>query len=678
MNRTTPLPMTVGCPSAEQLRAFAVAGLPHDCMDVIELHVVHCESCMNRLESWDEQSDALVQALATLPSGADDELAFQNLQSELLSTREPMVGPDSPTVSFANTLTATAGELPEQIGGYRLLSLIGRGATGAVYRARHLKLDRIVAVKVLNTGCVGHDPQAVQRFQLEMRAVGQLDHPNIVRATDAGEEGGYHYLVMDYVEGIDVSRLLRLVGPLRVADACEIVRQAAVALQFAHEHKMVHRDIKPSNLLFTFAGQIKLLDLGLVRNDGQPAELGALWQASIPHGTADYMPPEQWTNFADADARADIYSLGCTLYKLLSGQPVYPRPHAEYGAKMDAHLSAPVPLIRHQRPEVPLGLQKVLCRMLAKRPSDRYDTAADVAQRLEPYAEGARIKELGLHVNSLTLSQIQRSFAEDTASVAVVPHVRTWLTRRRLLVTAASMLPLAAVVWRGWPHSVPRLRVGQWRSLRPTEPPLSFPRSIASGREAAQSHVSAEPGQPLKMSAQADTLFELGQPIRGPFALRFRFSCLDDCDRIGVFFKYRPHKTEAAVVHPFQVIELARSDTDGYRLLWSHYLFHSKPHEVFGCEYTPWAEVSTAAPVRRGEAELEVTLGRTGFPEVRWNGDPLSEGRWTLSWQARHMSQLTRDELQRAYLGRLGVFARSATATFSQLQLCYLDEQEIL
>jgi hypothetical protein len=390
------------------------------------------------------------------------------------------------------------------------------------------------------------------------------------------------------------------------------------------------------------------------------------------------MPPEQWTNFAAVDARADIYSLGCTLYRLLVGQPVYPRARSDYGAKMDAHLSAPVPLIRLHRPEVPLGLQKVVCRMLAKRPADRYETAAEVAQRLEPYAEGARLEELGSHVRSLTPGEIQQSLLEVTTSLPGRSDRRLWLTRRRILVTAASLVPLAAVTWRLWPHASPRLQIGDWRGLVPTEPPRIFPRSLASASDAVAARIDANPGESWRLSARVDTLFELGQPIRGPFALHVRFGRDKDCERLGVFFKYRPIKTDAEVQHPFQVIELARGETDGHRLLWSRYLFRSQPREIFRCEYTPWAEVPVVWPAQRSEVELEVALGRAGFPEVRWNGQPLSEGRWRLSWQARHMSQLTHDELKKAYLGRLGIFARSATALFSELQLCYLDEQEIL
>ena len=401
MKRITAIPDTPECPSADQLRAFSdgLFALRVDGRDRAARRPVR--RVLAHLEDWDEESDALIQALAALPSGPEDEPAFQTLQSTLLDMwRASGSGRLSRRPALRRVITAEADEVPDQIGGYQLLELIGQGATGAVFRACHLKLDRIVAIKVLNARYVGHDSQAVRRFRAEMRAVGQLDHAHIVRATDAGEADGRHFLVMDYVDGIDASRLLPLTGPLRVADACEIVRQAATALQFAHQHNMVHRDVKPSNLLFSYDGHVKLLDLGLVRNDNAATDADDAWQANLPHGTADYMPPEQWTHFAGVDAAADIYALGCTLYKLLTGKPVYPRPRQDYGAKMDAHLSAPVPSIRHERPDVPLGLQKIMTRMLAKRPADRYDSAGEVASRLMPYAQGERLTELGARIAS--------------------------------------------------------------------------------------------------------------------------------------------------------------------------------------------------------------------------------------------------------------------------------------
>jgi serine/threonine protein kinase len=678
MNLSTLGPSLTDCPSAEQLRAFSTAALAAESMDAIELHVTQCDRCLTSLEACDQDSDELIQALAALPSGPDDEPAFQSLQASLLSAGESGSPADRPTATYPHPRATRIGPegWPDELGGYQLQALIGQGGTGAVFRARHLKLDRIVAIKVLNARYMGHAPRAIERFQQEMRAVGRLDHPHIVRATDAGEDAGHHFLVMEYVEGIDASRLLRLVGPLRLADACEIVRQAALALQFAHQHNMVHRDVKPSNLLFSFDGQIKLLDLGLARHDSSAPELGADAQSNTPHGTADYMSPEQWTNFAAVDARADIYSLGCTLYKLLAGKSVYGGVRSDYRVTMQAHLSAPIPSIRRQRPEVPLGLQKILGRMLAKRPDERYASAEEVARRLEPYAQGARLAELGARLAASSPDELQQALAESAASEApsVVERVR-W--SRRWMLASAAAVPLAAILWRIWPAKAPQLQLGQWRALQPAAPPREFPPAGAPATAPPAATAHLQPGQPLRIAAHQDALFELGQPVQGRFAVRLRFTFDRQFERLGLFFKYRPTKQKTTLAHSFQVIELAPGESGRPLLLWSYYCYYQEPSGGYRCEYEQWAETPLVLPAVSEAARLEVALGRSGFPEVTWNGQLLSEARWTLSTDARSMSQLTHDELQRAYLGRLGIFARSARASFSQLQLSYFDIPEV-
>ena len=678
VKRTSSIPSPNHCPSREQLRAFSQASLHRELMDSIEQHLCQCERCMSELDAWEEESDALIRALAALPSGPDDEPAFQALQTALLSSGERVDLGDSPTASFVETIHAETNEVPDQIGGYRLLALIGQGATGAVFRARHLKLDRIVAIKVLNRQYVGHDSQAVRRFRQEMRAVGQLDHAHIVRATDAGEADGRHFLVMEYVDGIDASRLLRLTGPLRVADACEIARQAATALDVAHQHNMVHRDVKPSNLLFSYDGQVKLLDLGLVRNDTSATDAGDAWQTNVPHGTADYMPPEQWTQFAAVDTRADIYALGCTLYKLLTGKPVYPRPRQDYGAKMDAHLSAPVPSVRHERPDVPLGLQKIIFRMLAKRPSDRYDSAAEVAERLLPYTQGARLTELGVRIASSSGEEIGLLLSEPATSSHPIPTRRHRPTRRSMLLATTAAVPLATLLWRFRPRRTPTLQVVKWRNLQPTEPPRSFPVSGRPGDTATSATLETTPDSTLKVATFHDSLIHLGQPVQGRFSLQAEFTVKTPLDRLGLFFKYRPHKVESTVAHPFQVIELAPAETVGYRLFWSHYCFYEEPGGTYRRDYTQWAETAVGFAPESEPGQLTVAFGRAGFPDVRWKDVLLTESHWTVSWQARNMSQQTRDELKHAYLGRLGIFVRSSSAVFSRLQLRYLDEREIL
>ena len=225
-----------------------------------------CPQCTAFVDQLEERSDVIVRILATMPASDDDELEFQKVQSDLLS--QASAKPEN----WAALIKANAGDalgccdqpaVPARLGAYELLEELGRGASGTVYRVQHLKLDRIFAMKVLRKEEFA-DIGTTDRFLKEMKAIGKLDHPHIVRATDAGEDQGYHYLVMEFAPGLDISEILRRLGPLPIPAACEIARQAAMGLQHAHQYGVIHRDVKPSNLLFTAAGQVKLLDLGLV------------------------------------------------------------------------------------------------------------------------------------------------------------------------------------------------------------------------------------------------------------------------------------------------------------------------------------------------------------------------------------------------------------------------------
>ena len=276
---------------------------------------------------------------------------------------------------------------------------IGEGGMGAVYRGRHQTLDIPVAVKVLPRERT-KDPNAVARFEREMQAVGQLEHPNIVRAMDANEEDGTHYLVMEHVKGIDLSKLVHRLGPVSIPDACDLIRQAALGLQYAYKHGLVHRDIKPSNLMLTGVdlpspsgrgaggegaqGCVKILDLGLALLSGQHAEgLQELTGSSQMMGTLDYMAPEQGYDSHTVDIRADIYALGATMHKLLSGEaPFGGEKYNTPVKKLMALATEPVPSIRERCPDVPEELATLIDRMTAKDPSERPSTPGEVAEVL--------------------------------------------------------------------------------------------------------------------------------------------------------------------------------------------------------------------------------------------------------------------------------------------------------
>lgn len=284
------------------------------------------------------------------------------------------------------------------LGKYRLLECIGSGGMGAVYKARHERLGRIAALKVMSPTLVAN-PRAVARFRHEIQAVAALNHPNIVAAYDADYVGKVHFLVMEYVEGHDLGWHVAQQGPLPIDWACECIRQAALGLEHAHERGMIHRDIKPTNLLATTDPEsgrllVKVLDLGLARfateteleerssTPDAPVAAG-LTQAGQVLGTPDYMSPEQSVDTRRADVRSDIYSLGCTLYRLLTAE--MPFPGETVLEKIEARQKGPPRPIRELRPDVPPELAPVLDRMLARDPAARYRAAREVAEALASF-----------------------------------------------------------------------------------------------------------------------------------------------------------------------------------------------------------------------------------------------------------------------------------------------------
>ena len=246
------------CPNPDMLADYVLGKTSEADMASIASHVEACATCQSQLETLDGLSDTVITFLRRpIPNEVDsDEPLLQEVLSRI----------DSITSASGSDSDDHVQEvpIPLQVGQYRLMEKLGQGGMGAVYKAFHTKLKRIVAIKLL-PGYRQRSPQAVARFHREMEAIGRVDHPNIVRAHDANEADGQFFLVMEFVEGVTLSSLVRRLGPLDVADSCEIVRQAAVALQHVHEHGLVHRDVKPSNLMLTTTGVVKLLDLGLAR-----------------------------------------------------------------------------------------------------------------------------------------------------------------------------------------------------------------------------------------------------------------------------------------------------------------------------------------------------------------------------------------------------------------------------
>ena len=331
------------------------------------------------------------------------------------------------------------------VGPYRLVERLGEGGMGLVFKARHCLMNRLVALKILRPEKVTNT--TLGRFRREIESGTRLSHPSIVPAYDAAEIDDTYYYAMQYLEGADLARLVKENGPLPVSQACAYAAQAADGLQHIHESGLVHRDVKPSNLMITTTpepraadgspgapGMVKILDLGIARLCEESADRPrrtVLTQLGVIMGTADYMAPEQARDSREADARSDIYALGCTLYFALTGRAPFPGGNAL--EKMLAHqLDEPIPL-ESLRPDVSPALAGVVRRMMAKQPAERYQTAKEVAEALAPFAALAPVA---------VATAPARTYA---ASVAIVPE-RGAAFNRWVWIGAASAITCVVVM----------------------------------------------------------------------------------------------------------------------------------------------------------------------------------------------------------------------------------------
>lgn len=346
--------------------------------------------------------------------------------------------PNAPK-AWLRRIGASDDEAPERFGDYRIDSRIGGGGMGTVYKAIHERMGRVVALKVLRRD-IGDDPALLQRFDREVRAAARLTHPNIVAALDAREQDGRHCLITEYVEGCDLHELVRRQGPLPVGLAVDCVLQAARGLAYAHRQGVIHRDIKPANLLRSTDGAVKILDMGLARFEA-PDDPGLvdLTKSGVVMGTATYMAPEQARDTRRADARSDLYSLGCTLYFLLVGRPPYS------GETMVdtilSHVSQPAPSLAAHAP-VPVALEDVYQRMVAKNPQDRFQSADEVIAALEPFRDAVAAPH-SFAVHAVPGERPQESIGATQPTLALPPLDETRAGPPPLFVAPPPIAPPA-------------------------------------------------------------------------------------------------------------------------------------------------------------------------------------------------------------------------------------------
>jgi hypothetical protein len=325
--------------------------------------------------------------------------------------RDPGESVDPPTVRSGSPLNPISGSggssrrrandasqpqvtpLPspgERIGDFGLEEAIGAGGMGAVFRAVDIKLDRQVALKILPPD-QAVDPEVVQRYYQEGRAAARLDHENIARVYSIGHDGRYHYIAFEYIEGTTIRQRVEASGPLPIGDAINYTLQIANALVHSSERGVVHRDIKPSNIIVTPQGRAKLVDMGLARRFERGEDTG-LTQSGMTLGTFDYISPEQARDPRDVDVRGDLYSLGCTLFHMLSGRP--PFPEGTVLQKLLQHQEEPPPDIRKLNPAVPDDLASILVKMMAKDRDRRYQTPEQLVRDLLTVAGSLGLRSL--------------------------------------------------------------------------------------------------------------------------------------------------------------------------------------------------------------------------------------------------------------------------------------------
>ena len=396
-------------PTDQTLNSYGLGKLDDRLAEAVNRHLEECPDCRQRVAQMSADSflgrirEAQARP-ASVPATGSSLPGMSKLGGE---SRSP-----APSPPPAGTLPPGLADNPD----YEILRELGRGGMGVVYLAENKLMGRKEVLKVVSSHLLNR-PGVRERFLREIRLAAQLDHPNVVTAFAARQIGDSLIFSMKYVEGYDLAKLVEKAGPLPVAQACNFVYQAALGLQHAHEHGMVHRDIKPSNLMLTKDGNkpvIKVLDFGLAKAASERGTDGGLTQDGQMLGTPHYVAPEQTINAQKADIRADIYSLGCTLYCLLAGHPPFDAPSLY--ELLQAHHSMDAKPLNFLRPEVPAELAAVVAKMLAKEPERRFQTPKEVAQALKLFFRSGNVAPVG---SKPDISQVGPSEARPAAPGAV-------------------------------------------------------------------------------------------------------------------------------------------------------------------------------------------------------------------------------------------------------------------
>lgn len=371
------------------------------------------------------------------PVPESESSAFDAEQEKTIISQRPVAAPEEfyRSMPLAELATLLEGK---QLDHFFVEQMIGGGGMGAVFRGRDERLDRTVAIKVIPAA--KRDPDTLRRFRLEAQAAARLDHPNIARVYYVGEAEQWNYIVFEFIDGVNIRDLVDMQGPLSVDDAVYYTRQVAEALQHAHQREVVHRDIKPSNILVTAAGIAKVVDMGLARNTGLDQSTADATASGVTLGTFDYISPEQARNPRDADVRSDLYSLGCSLFFMLTGKP--PFPEGTVLQKLLKHGSVPPPDPRAWREDLSDQIYAILMKLMAKQPSERYQNPLELVNDLMLLAE---IEELPRSLSPGTMI-----FTPTVAQRSLLETNLPWLVAFAFLLGSTLWLQSVQAISQGF------------------------------------------------------------------------------------------------------------------------------------------------------------------------------------------------------------------------------------
>jgi serine/threonine protein kinase len=597
------------CPGENVLEAFCQGDISELEAECIARHLECCSSCENWLTQWKQPPDSLVEALrrsAQLTLIGDESL-LRRLQIHMADA----LPPTSPPISI---------QLPYRLGKYDLVEQLGGGGMGIVYRAIQTTLHRVVAVKILSPR-VADAPLVLTRFQQEIRLVGGLglQQPHLVPAIDAGMVSGRPYLVMEFVDGIDLASLVRHVGPLPAAAVGEIGLQAATGLQTLFELGLVHRDVKPSNLMLA-DGVVRILDFGLARFFDDPDELTDLTATGQFLGTVDYVSPEQIKNSRRADTRADIYSLGCTLFYLLAGRAPFERRESRT-EKLRAHQTEHPPNLRQLRPDAPIDLVDVIMRMLEKDPSTRLQRPIDVVQCLGTYVGRGNLHDVTTPVirfsDQLPNAELPVKVGGSTRSK------RSSILRISVLFAGAVLLAVVTIAFRHSGSSAPKEFPNPLSPKADAGDGITVPRTALAISASANSFFQVdEATNRLHVISDDLQLVKLGMLDKGDVVIEIAIEISElksEFGRAGVFMGYRDD---------------AKSDESQFQLIWLGKHAESTMHSTRMINRfhprTPdsrQSSVVSSLPVFNAKRINVLTLGIVDgrLREVTWNGERIEE-----------------------------------------------------